>query len=145
MLKFIQNLLSLNLALAGKVRSVQAYDEALTFHGAKEFKKALPLMREAAELGNTNAMSVLGSMLLLGHGVAENGKEAERWLKRAVDAGNTNAVSVLGMAYATGKAGCPRDMKRGRALLTQAVEAGDEKSARMLEMMNKKQGMFRGL
>jgi uncharacterized protein len=143
LLKFIQNLLNLNLALAGKVRSVQAYDEALAFYGAKEFTKALPLMREAAELGNTDAMSVLGSMLLLGRGVKENGKEAEQWLTRAVDAGNAQAVSVLGMAYATGKAGCPRDRSRGRVLLTQAAEAGDEQSARMLEAMDKKIGIFK--
>jgi TPR repeat protein len=143
LLKLIQNLLNLNLALAGKVRSVKAYDEALAFHGAKEFTKAIPLMREAAELGNTNAMSVLGSMLLLGQGVKENGKEAEQWLKRAVDAGNAQAVSVLGMAYAIGKAGCPRDLSRGRVLLAQAAEAGDEQSARMLEMMDKKVGIFK--
>jgi TPR repeat protein len=140
--KFIQNLLDLNMALAGKVRSVQVYDEALAFHGAREFKKALPLMREAAELGNTNAMSMYGAMLLLGQGAPENGKGAEQWLKRAIDCGDKNAVSVLGMAYATGKAGVARDLKRGRALLVQASEAGDGQSARMLEMMDKKQGMF---
>lgn len=142
MLKFIQNLLNLNLALAGKVRSVQAYDEALALHGAKENRKALPLMREAAELGDTNAMSLYGSMFLLGQGVPENGKEAEIWLKRAVECGDENAASLLGMAYATGKAGIKRDLKQGRALLVQAAEAGDTQSTRMLEMMDKKQGMF---
>jgi TPR repeat protein len=140
--KFIQNLLNLNLALANKIKSVQVYDEALALHGAKEFKKAAPLMREAAELGNTNAMSLYGSMLLLGQGMPENGKEAETWLKRAMELGEKNAASVLGMAYATGKAGIKRDLKLGRTLLTQAAEAGDTQSARMLEMMDKKQGIF---
>lgn len=135
--------MNLNLALAGKARSVHAYNEALALYGAKEYKKALPLMREAAELGNTNAMSIYGSMFLLGQGVPENGKEAELWLKRAVDSGDKNAVSILGMAYATGKAGIKRDLKQGRILLTQAANEGDSKSARMLELMDKKQGSFR--
>lgn len=99
-------------------------------------------MREAAELGNTNAMSLYGSMFLLGQGVPENGKEAEIWLKRAVQNGDKNAVSLLGMAYATGKAGFIRDLKQGRELLSQAADAGDVQSARMLEMMDKKQGIF---
>lgn len=143
MLKLLQNLMSLNMVLAKKVRNVQVYDEALAFHRSGEFRKALPLMREAAELGNTNAMTLLGSMLLLGQGVAENGKEAVVWLKRALGSGDPNAASMLGMAYATGKAGVKRDLSQGRALLTQAAEAGDTQSARMLEMMDKKQGIFR--
>lgn len=142
MLKLIQGLLNLNLALAGKVRSQQVYDEALALHEARAFRKAAPLMLEAAELGNKHAMSVYGSMLLMGQGVAENGTDAEMWLKRAMDVGEQNARSVLGMAYATGKAGIKRDLEQGRALLTQAAEAGDTKSARMLDMINKKQGMF---
>lgn len=124
------------------MRSVQAYDEGLAFLSAKEFKKAVPLIKEAAELGNTNAMSIYGSMFLLGQGVPENGKEAEIWLKRAVESGDINAISLLGMAYATGKAGFNRDLKRGRELLTQAANAGDSQSSRMLELMDKKQGIF---
>lgn len=142
MLKFIQGLMQLNLALANKLKSQQVYDQARALHDAREYKQALPLMRTAAELGNTNAMSVYGSMLLLGQGVKENGKEAEVWLRRAMDCGNPNAVSVLGMAYATGKAGVKRDLKQARVLLQQAFDAGDVQSARMLEMMDKKQGMF---
>lgn len=65
------------------------------------------------------------------------------WLKQAVDAGYEEAISVLGMAYATGKAGCRRDAEFGRRLLSQAAEAGDEKSRRMLEMMDKGEGIFR--
>lgn len=143
MLKLLQNLLNLNLHLSNKLRGQQVYDEALAYHRAKEYKKAAPLMREAADLGNTHAMCVYGSMLLLGQGMRENGKEAEVWLTRAFDLGDTNAPSVLGMAYATGKAGFTRDLVKGRALLTQAAEAGDQQSARMLEMMDKKQGLFR--
>ena len=63
-------------------------------------------MIEAAELGNVQAMSILGSMYLLGQGVKEDGALAVMWLQKAIDGGYESAISVLGMAYATGKAGC---------------------------------------
>ncbi len=145
MFKFIQYLINLNSALAGKIRATQPYDEGLAFHRGKEYTKAFPLIREAAELGHDAAMTVYGSMFLLGQGVKEDGKQAEYWLKQAVDAGYEGAIPVLGMAYATGKAGCRRDLELGRKLLTRAAESGDEQSRRMLEMMDKGEGIFQGL
>ena len=145
MLKFIQQLIDLNGVLMAKARSATVYDEALALHGAKEYSKAFPLMKEAAVLGSLPAMSILGSMYLLGKGVPENGVEAERWLKQAVDGGFEGAISVLGMAYATGSAGIRINIPLARQLLTRAAEKGDQQSARMLKMMDKGEGMFRNL
>ncbi len=145
MLKFIQGLLNLNVALAAKVRATIVYDEALAYHSAKDYKKALPLMVEASELGNAQAMCVLGSMYLLGQGVKEDGNLAVQWLQRSIDGGFEEAVSVLGMAYATGKAGVTPNHKLARELLSRAAAEGDLKSAEMLEMMNKKKGIFKHL
>ena len=55
------------------------------------------------------------------------------------------SISVLGMAYATGKAGIKIDLEKGREMLTYAAEQGDEQSARMLGMIDRGEGMFRGL
>ena len=145
MFKFLQYLVSLNTALLGKVRSAQLYDEALSFYTAKDYRSAFPLMKEAAELGSLPAMSILGSMYLLGRGVQENGNQALRWLKQAVDGGFEGAISVLGMAYATGSAGIPIDLPLARQMLTQAAQKGDQQSVRMLEMMDKGEGMFKNL
>ena len=145
MLKFIQQLIDLNSALVAKAKSATTYDQALALYEAKEYSKAFPLMKEAAGLGSLPAMSILGSMYLLGRGVRENGIEAHRWLKHAVDGGFEGAISVLGMAYATGSAGIRTDIPLARKLLTQAAEKGDHQSERMLEMMNKGEGMFRNL
>jgi TPR repeat protein len=104
MLQFIRQLIDLNSALLTKARSATKYDEALALYEAKEYSKAFPVMKEAAELGSLPAMSILGSMYLLGRGAREDGVEAERWLKQAVEGGYEGAISVLGMAYATGSA-----------------------------------------
>lgn len=145
MLQTIKNLLNLNTALLGKARSITAYSEALAYQDAKEHSKALPLMIEAAELGNVQAMSVLGSMYLLGNGVREDGRQAVAWLRKAIDGGFEDAVSILGMAYATGKAGVKVDLPKAREMLQFAADRGDDQSAHMLEMMDKGEGLFRSL
>lgn len=131
--------------LANKARSVMAYDEALAFYTAKKFKEALPLMIEAAELGNAQAMSILGTMYLMGQGVHEDGKQAVKWLQRSIDSGFEGAISVLGMAYATGKGGIAADIEKAQEMLGYCAEKGDEQSARMLSMMKNGDGMFKNL
>ena len=145
MFQTIKNLLTLNIAMLGKVRSITAYTEALAFRNANEHGKALPLMIEAAELGNVQAMSVLGSMYLLGQGVKEDGSQAVMWLQKAIDGGFESAISVLGMAYATGKAGVQIDIAKARKMLNFAAEQGDQQSAKMLSMMDNGEGMFHNL
>jgi len=144
-IKLISNLLSLNVVLANKLRSIKAFEEGLAFNDAGEFKKAFPLMLEAAELGHEKAMCLLGTMYLMGQGIAENGREALRWLEMSRELGYEESISVLGMAYATGKAGIKIDLAKGREMLTYAAERGDEQSARMLGMIDRGEGMFRGL
>ena len=145
MLKLISNLINLNAALACKARSLIAHEEAMVFYSTKNFKEALPLMIEASELGNAEAMSILGSMYLMGTGVKEDGLLAVNWLQRSVDAGFEDAISVLGMAYATGKAGVKIDVQKAREMLTYCADKGNEQSARMLSMMDRGDGMFRHL
>ncbi|OQA30614.1 MAG: Sel1 repeat protein [Betaproteobacteria bacterium ADurb.Bin341] len=116
--------------------AVRLFDEAMAFHRAGKFKEAAPLMQEAAESGYINAAAIYGSMLLLGQGVAEDGREAVKWLEHATEAGHEGAKSTLAMALVTGKGGAPRDLKRGVMLLTECAEAGDEQSQRMLEVVS---------
>lgn len=128
--------------LLNKAKAIQAYDEALALHGAKEYKKSLPIMKMAADLGHPPAMSILGSMYLLGQGTMENGIEAEKWLKKSIESGFIEAESLLGMAYATGKAGVKINHEMAKKLLNKAAESGDEKSREMLLMMEKGVGIF---
>lgn len=57
----------------------------------------------------------------------------------------SGAAAILGMAYATGKAGVKPNHKVARELLTQAAAEGDQKSAEMLDMMDKRKGIFKHL
>lgn len=141
--KLVSKLWSYAESLQNKTRAVQLYDEALAHYSSKKYRNAFPIMRESAQLGDKNAMAVLGSMYLLGQGTYENGEESLKWLHKAVDAGQTEAISVLGMAYATGKANVKRDKKLALEFLNKAAELGDQKSVKILAMMQKKEGVFR--
>ncbi len=142
MFNLISSLINLNASLANKARAVLAYDEALALHKDKHYRQALPLMIEASELGNAQAMSVLGTMYLMGQGVEEGGGQAIVCLQRAIDAGFEGAISVLGMAYATGKGGVGRDIVKARQMLDYCAKKGDEQSGRMLSMIDAGEGIL---
>jgi TPR repeat protein len=130
-------------SLQNKTKAIQLYDEALAYYSSKKYRNAFPIMREAAQLGEKNAMALLGSMYLMGQGTYENGEEALKWLYKAVAAGQTDAVGVLGMAYATGKGNVKKNKKLALEFLNKAAQLGDQRSVKMLDMIQKKEGMFR--
>lgn len=141
----LEKLLNTATALGGHVRAVQAFEEAHALYKAKEYRKCLPLMKESSDLGYIEAHTMLGIMYLFGYGVKENGEEGRRLLELAAQAGRLDAISTLGMVLVTGKGGAKIDMERGEALLQHAASLGDDQSRRMLEMIEKRQGMFRNL
>jgi len=145
MLKFIQGLLNLTAVLMAKAKADASFDQALALNEVGQHKEAFPLMKEAAEAGNVRAMSLLGGMYLLGRGIPENGKEAERRLKQAMDGGFTDAASVLGMAYATGKAGVKRNIRLAREMLSKAALEGEKQAREMLDAIDKRQVIFRNI
>lgn len=142
MKSLLNKIISWSEVTLNKAKAIKAYDEALSLHSAKDYKQAFPIMKQAAELGHPSAMSILGSMYLLGNGVSENGNEAERWLKASLDSGFSEAGSVLGMAYVTGKAGVKIQREKGIQLLTDAAQSGDNQAAEMLELIRKGVGIF---
>lgn len=142
MLDFLKTLMTLNVSLAGRAKGVTLYNDAMALCEDKRYRDALPMLREAAELGNENAMAQLGAMHMLGQGTPENNHEAVPWLDMAIRAGHKTAVGTLGMLLATGKGGVSRDMGRAVSLMKQAAAEGDSQSARMLEMIEKGEGMF---
>lgn len=141
--KFFSKLIAYADTLQNKNKAIQLYDVALAHYSSKKYRTAFPIMRESAQLGDKNAMAILGSMYLLGQGTYENGEESLKWLHKAVDAGQTDAIGVLGMAYATGLAKVKRDKKLALEFLHKAAEFGDQKSIKMLSMMQNKEGIFR--
>lgn len=145
MLKFISNLINLNVTLATKARSLIAYDEAMAFRRANEYKLALPLMIEASELGNQHATIEAATMLLRGQGTACDWKSAAEYLALAIERNVANVHFNLGMIFGIGGYGLKRDLAKAEYHLCQAQALdGDATAEQMLVMLRKKQGPFGG-
>lgn len=88
-----------------------------------DWSVALEAFTEAAEAGSPTAMSYVGWIHELGHGVPRDGEKAVEWYGRAADAGAQDFAVKLGWMYLGGD-GVARDRKQAEAWFTRAVEAG---------------------
>lgn len=143
MLKLLSGLLNLNVQIAGKIRAIEAFDEATALLRDKKYKESACLYKESAELGHGQGMACYAAALTIGRGVVADGAEAVRWLEGALTEHVPGVRGTLGMLLVTGKSGAPIDLPRGRKLLEEAVALeADTQSAEMLDMMDRKIGLF---
>jgi TPR repeat protein len=56
--------------------------------GVKDRKEAFKWLKKAAELGNSNAMGMLGVMYYYGMGTLKDPQQTKYWIKKAYEAGN---------------------------------------------------------
>lgn len=84
------------------IRAEHAVDEAYLAYRSKDYKSAFPLFREAAELGNGEAMNFLGLSYEQGLGVERNTTQAVHWWRRGIKAGDMGAMHNFGYAYFMG-------------------------------------------
>lgn len=145
MLKFIRNLINLNVVLATKTRSLMAYDEAMVFRRVNDYKQALPLMLEASDLGNPHATIEAATMMLRGQGTACDWKRAAEYLALGIERNVANVHFNLGMIFGIGGHGLKRDLTKAEYHLCQAQKLdGDASAEQMLLMLRKRQGPFGG-
>ena len=111
------------------------FSEGMAAYQNENYATAFPLISNAAQQGDVNAMAIFGVMHLFGHGTPVNGLEAEKWLRRASDTGFTGAQSTLGIMYATG-VGVERDLGEAQRLLKLAAEKGDKHAIAVLEQIS---------
>ena len=69
--------------------------KAIELFESDKFKEALPLFKELAKEGNSEAMYYLGMMYYEGWGVEKNLDEAVKWWKMANRRGNLDAKYML--------------------------------------------------
>ncbi|KAH3761046.1 sel1 repeat family protein [Pelomyxa schiedti] len=89
--------------------------------------KAVSLLQQAADAGNTSAMNGLGFCYSNGNGVNKDMNQAVSLYRRASDAGNVTAMSNLGVCYQNGN-GVDKDMNQAVSLYRRASEAGNAKA-----------------
>ena len=82
----------------------------------------LQAIKQAAELGNTDAQVKLGYMYNNGEGVARNDTEALKWYKLAAENGNAQGQNDLGNMYREGEGGPKNDVEASRWYTLAAVQ-----------------------
>ena len=137
-------------AMINKAQSYNIADEAIALYNEKKYEAALPLMKEAAEKGNPNAMSFLAIMLMQGRGSECDWKVAAKLYEMTLEMkeweGFDRTVPThygnLGMMYGIGGYGLKRDLVKAQCYLQKAVETGDPDYGLPLQQVIKRTGLF---
>jgi TPR repeat protein len=123
------------LALSGCADPIEnAYTRGIDAYAAQKYSEAEPFIRQAAEAGHIDGMSILGAMYLFGRGVPMDERQAEYWLLQAATKGSVDAQSILGIMYATGQ-GVKKNLTEAFKWLEPAAKGGDKQAKRMLEQI----------
>ncbi len=86
----------------------EAYSAGSDAFRRNDLTTATPLIRKAAEAGDSGAQMMLGGLYQWGQGVPKDYREAHKWLSLASDQGWGEAMNNLGMMYRRGT-GVPTD------------------------------------
>ncbi len=95
---------------------------------------ALAAELEAANQGDPDAQSLLGTRFLLGDGVPRDDAQAVMWWRKAADQGLANAQSNLGYLYLNGR-GVRTDYGEALAWYLKAAQQGNVQALKDLGVM----------
>jgi TPR repeat protein len=97
---------------------------AFAAYQERDFAKALSLSRPLAEQGHARARTVLGLILLNGHGMPKDEKQAAHWFRLAAEDGDAQAQFHLGNMYSQGL-GVPQDYVEAVKWYQRAADQGN--------------------
>jgi len=120
LLQYLAALLLLTIAVQV---SAQDYTEGKQAYLAKDYDKALSILKPLAEQGDSDAQVTLGLMYDYGHGVEQDSAKAIEWYTKAAEQGLPVVQHDLGVKYFQGK-GVARDYKQAARWWEQAANAG---------------------
>lgn len=101
----------------------------------QDFEIALRYYQKAANLGEAEALHMVGVCYYEGMGARRNYKRALDFFQRAYAMGHCRSAYFLGLIYLRGQAGMP-DKEKGMQYLQACAEEGDEASIAALAALN---------
>ena len=96
------------------------YDEGKALYDAKDYAKAFPKLKAAAEKGHKKAQYRLGRCYDKGRGVAEDDVKAFQWYSKSAAQGYAKAQYYVGKCYKDGE-GVPKDHTKAVSYFTKAA------------------------
>lgn len=91
---------------------------------SQEFKKAVPILKQAAELGNAESQYNLGYCYQAGIGVEQNSEKATEWYSKSAEQGWNDGLYAMMMAYGNGS-GVQEDYNKAFSYALKCAENGD--------------------
>ena len=116
-----------------KKKSEKAYSEGLQLVLKKEYTKAFPLFKQAAEEGHAGAQHQLGKLYMAGNGVKRSPQEAIKWYRKAAEAGDKDAQYWLGYYYQSGCEGLHKNLEEARRWFKMSADQGEAGAKYALE------------
>lgn len=98
--------------------------QAKKFIETQQFDKAVPLLKQSAELGNAEAQYNLGYCYQAGVVVEKNQKKAIEWYLKSAEQGFNDALYQLMMAYGNGDS-VEQDPKKAFSYALKCAENND--------------------
>ena len=98
--------------------------ESLVFIKNKEFNKAIPILKQAAELGNPESQYNLGYCYQAGIGVKQDFKTAIKWYSKSAEQGWNDGLYQMMMAYGSGN-GVKQDFNKAFSYALKCAKNGD--------------------
>lgn len=116
-------LAAFSFAVAASLASAQDYEAGKQAYLAKNYDRALEILKPLAEQGDSDAQVTLGLMYEYGHGVERNPDKAIEWYTRAAEQGLPVVQHDLGVKYFQGT-GVPQNYQEAAKWWEQAANAG---------------------
>jgi len=98
--------------------------QAKKFIETQEFDKAVPVLKQAAELGNAESQYNLGYCYRAGSGIEQNAEKAIYWFSKSADQGFNDGLYQMMMAYGNGD-GVEQDYNKAYEYGLKCAENGD--------------------
>ena len=116
------------------VVSAASFEEGKEAYLAKDYEKALSILKPLAMKGHAKAQVTLGIMYDFGHGVEKDPAMAVEWYEKAAGQGNSSVQHDLGVKYYKGL-GIPQNYNKAGAWWRMAADNGVAESQYNLGLM----------
>ena len=121
-MKTVMMILALMLSMTASAQNAEKlYQEGKALYDAKDYSKAVPKLKTAAERGHKKAQYRLGLCYDKGKGVTENDTQAFQWYSKSAAQGYAKAQYQLGKCYKDGE-GVAKDRKKAVDWFTKAAK-----------------------
>ena len=117
-----------------QMQGEELFKQALSLIAQNNYTEALPILEQAANLGNANAMCTFGELYAEGKVVAIDVQKSYEYYSQAAQKEHPQAQYQLGMCFLGGK-GVSTDMQQAQQWIEKAAQNGYREALKVLKRM----------